>query len=139
MNQSEINGNTIKIPALLKYLPEVDEFVEGKLKEWEADGSTIADIAISVSELITNSITHGSKVNPEAPVILKIELIKNSVEINIFDKGQGFDPDEIDDPLAEENLLKDTGRGIFIVKTLMDEVNVETTSDGTKIQIKKAI
>ncbi|MCH7946622.1 MAG: ATP-binding protein, partial [candidate division Zixibacteria bacterium] len=51
----------------------------------------------------------------------------------------GFNPDELDDPLAEENLLKEVGRGIFIVRSLMDKVDIMPSKKGTKITFTRAL
>lgn len=139
MNNPSINGNSISIPSSLKYLVDVDNFVEGKLRDWGADDSIIADIAISVSELVTNSVRHGNAKKPEDPVIIKVELKGKSAVITINDSGDGFDPEEIANPLDEKNLLKDTGRGIFIVKSLMDDVKVSHDDSGTEVIISKVI
>lgn len=139
MKKPIITGNTIKIPSDLNYLAVVDEFVEGILRGYGADESIIADIAISVSELINNSVNHGNKAETEQPVEVSVNKNGDNVSISITDQGSGFDPEEIADPLAEENLLKNAGRGIFIVKSLMDSIEVETTDRGTKITITKAI
>ncbi len=139
MNKPVITGNTIIVPSSLEYLTDVDVFVEGVLRGYGADESIIADIAISVSELVNNAVNHGAK-SDEAKLV-KIEILRSndSVSISVSDQGQGFSPDEIADPLADENLLKEVGRGIFIVRSLMDKVDIETGNTGTTITITKAI
>jgi serine/threonine-protein kinase RsbW len=61
------------------------------------------------------------------------------VRISVTDEGGGFDPDTIPDPISDENLLKDVGRGIFIVKSLMDDVIIKATDTGTTVTIAKTI
>ena len=139
MKKPIITGNTISIPSNLEYLSVVDEFIEGLLRGYGADESIIADIAISVSELLNNSISHGNQSKEEVPVTVSINKNGHDVSITITDEGTGFDPTEIADPLAEENLLKNTGRGLFIVKSLMDDVEVKTTDKGTSTTITKKI
>ncbi|MBD3402131.1 ATP-binding protein, partial [candidate division GN15 bacterium] len=63
----------------------------------------------------------------------------SSVTIAVADEGGGFNPNEIDDPLKEENLMKEVGRGIFIVESLMDKVDVTVGDKGTTISISKTI
>jgi len=139
MRKPIISGNTISIPSDLEYLSVVDEFIEGLLRGFGADESTIADIAISVSELLNNSINHGNQSNEELPVTIVIDKEGQDISITISDEGAGFDPAEIADPLADENLLKNTGRGLFIVKSLMDKVEVTATDKGTSTTITKQI
>ncbi len=139
MHEPIIKGNMISIPSSLEYLTNIDDFIEGILRGFEVEESTIADIAISVSELVNNSVSHGNKSDDGKTVSVSIAKKGNDIEIKIEDQGQGFDPRAISNPLDEENLLKDTGRGIFIVNALMDKVDVQTTKDGTITTITKSI
>jgi serine/threonine-protein kinase RsbW len=139
MDKPEITGNRITIPSSTEYLSDVDMFIEGILRGFGAEESVIADIAISVSELVNNAISHVhvDKVNPK--VVVEINKNTNVVSVSVSDEGTGFNPDELDDPLAEENLLKEVGRGIFIVKSLMDSVVIKPSPNGTKITMTKSI
>ncbi len=138
MDKPSISGNTITIPSNLKYLVDVDEFIEGFLQDCGIDESVIADIAISVSELVNNAVAHGNKSSIDEPIVIAIRKTNGKVTITVTDQGSGFDPDEIDDPLADENLLKEAGRGIFIVRALMDAVDVKASDKGTTVTITKA-
>lgn len=139
MDKPVISGNRITVPSSHDYLPTVDEFIEGFLREWEIDDSLIADIAISVSELVNNAITHGNQFQEGQQVSVKIDRSNGEVTISVSDQGGGFNPKEVDDPLAKENLMKEVGRGIFIVRSLMDKVDITTGDEGTTITITKAI
>jgi anti-sigma regulatory factor (Ser/Thr protein kinase) len=139
MDKPQIRDNTIVIPSNTKFLTDVDEFIEGRLREWGTADSTLADIAISVSELVNNAIVHGNKASPDATVTVTINRDGSSVTIAVADEGGGFNPNEIDDPLKEENLMKEVGRGIFIVESLMDKVDVTVGDKGTTISISKTI
>ncbi len=139
MDKPVISDNSISIPASLKYLTDVDEFVEGFLRRSGAEESAIADIAISVSELINNAVAHGSASSPDQPIVVTIDRTDGLIKIGVSDPGGGFDPDSIDDPLADENLLKEAGRGIFIVRSLMDSVDIETSERGTTVIITKQL
>jgi len=139
MNKPVITGNKITIPSNQEFLPDVDTFLEGTLRGFGADESAIADIAISVSELVNNAMLHGNKSSEDKFVRTTITRKNGSVIISVSDEGNGFEPDEIDDPMAEENLMREVGRGIFIVRSLMDKVDINATSQGTTITITKEI
>jgi serine/threonine-protein kinase RsbW len=139
MNKPQISGNTITIPSEEKYVAAVDDFVEDFLRKQGTDESVIADIAISVSELVINAISHAGKSSPDKTVVVEVTKTDGEVKITVSDQGPGFNPDEIADPLADENLLKETGRGIFIVRSLMDTVDIKTSEHGTTVTITKAI
>lgn len=137
MDKPKIVGNVITIPSSDEFLVDVDSFVEGTLRGRKMDESLIADIAISVSELVNNAIFHGNRGQTDETVEVTIECTDSRVTISVKDSGSGFEPDEIADPVADENLLKEVGRGIFIVKSLMDDVKTETISGGSRVTIVK--
>lgn len=139
MDKPIIKGNTIRTPSNQEYLADVDAFLEGTLRGWGVDESVIADIAISVSELVNNAMVHGNKSSPAKSVHVTLSKSGTSVTIAVSDEGDGFNPDTIDDPLAEENLLREVGRGIFIVKSLMDKVEISASPSGTTISITKDV
>lgn len=139
MDKPVISGDTIVVPSNQEFLPTVDDFLEATLRGFGADESVIADIAICVTELVNNAMLHGNKSLPEKSVTVKIEHTNKSVSITVKDQGEGFNPDDIADPLAEENLMKEVGRGIFIVKSMMDKVKLTPSASGTTVTITKEI
>lgn len=94
-------------------------------------------LAIAVTEAANNAILHGNKKNPEKKVHINIVATNGSVRVVIRDEGDGFNPQKIGNPLEPENLLKESGRGIFIVRSLMDEVSFDFSKGGTKITLLK--
>ena len=139
MSEPEIHGNTISVPSSLEYLTQVDAFVEDKLRPLRIDDSVMADIAISVSELVNNAILHGNKADASKRVTVTVHHDDGSVSISVTDEGPGFDRNNLPNPVADENLLKEVGRGFFIVESLMDEVAIETTDRGTTVTITKRL
>jgi serine/threonine-protein kinase RsbW len=138
MDKPIISGDTIMIPSNLDYLTDVDVFIEGVLRGFGVDESTIADIAISVSELVNNAIAHGNKYSPDKRVTVRIGREDSAITISVADEGSGFNASGIASPIADENLLKQVGRGIFIVRSLMDSVEFLPSGAGSQVVIKKA-
>ncbi len=139
MDKPIISGDTIIIPSSQENLSDVDLFIEGTLRGFGVQESTIADIAISVSELVNNAILHGNKSSPDKAVTVSIARVDGSVQITVKDQGNGFNPDKVANPIEDANLLKEVGRGIFIVRSLMDSVEITGSSEGTVVCITKAI
>lgn len=79
-------------------------------------------MTVAVRESVVNAIKHGNRLQASKRVELEFQLHKDSLEISVHDEGAGFDPDSVPNPLAEENLLKAYGRGIFFMRSFMDEV-----------------
>lgn len=134
-----IKGNSIAIPSDQEFLPDVDIFIEGILRGFGAEESIVADIAISVSELVNNAILHGNKSTLEKAVTVTISKANGEVAITVADQGGGFDPLSVENPIDDANLLKEVGRGLFIVKSLMDKVDIDASNTGTTIRITKGI
>ncbi|MFQ6031509.1 MAG: ATP-binding protein [Candidatus Zixiibacteriota bacterium] len=131
-------NNQIIIPSSLNYLPKVDEYVEGKLRELGVDENKLVDIAISVTEAVTNAVVHGNRNDLKKKVHIRLKADSSHVEITVEDQGNGFDPESIQSPIVEKNLLKEVGRGIFILKSLMDEVDfIIHPQKGTLVKMTK--
>ncbi len=80
-------------------------------------------IGMAVREAVANAIKHGNKLDVRKKVNATFELAGSDLEITISDEGDGFDPAKVSDPLNPQNLMKTSGRGIFYMKTFMDQVH----------------
>jgi serine/threonine-protein kinase RsbW len=80
-------------------------------------------IGMAVREAVANAIKHGNRLDSRKKVFATFELEGPELEITISDEGQGFDPEKVSDPLNPQNLMKTSGRGIFYMKTFMDQVH----------------
>lgn len=87
-------------------------------------------IGMSVRESVTNAIQHGNKLDPSKIVDVCFEVAQDRLSISVRDQGDGFQADKIPNPLDGDNLLKPSGRGIFYIRTFMDEVEFKTLSQG---------
>ncbi len=87
-------------------------------------------IGMSVRESVTNAIQHGNKLDQGKTVNVRFEVRTDRLSISVRDQGNGFNADEIPNPLEPENLLKPSGRGIFYIRTFMDEVEFRPLSQG---------
>ena len=97
-------------------------------------------IEMAVHESVINAVHHGNKHDPNKKVWLRFELHKDRLVIRIRDQGGGFDLSNVPDPLAAENLLRVSGRGIFLIRTFMDEFRVEAVKGaGTEVTMVKRI
>lgn len=81
-------------------------------------------IGMSVREGVINAFHYGNEERPEKKIYLALDLTPDKMIIHVLDEGRGFDLGSVPDPLAEENLLSTSGRGIFLMRAFMDEFNV---------------
>ena len=94
----------------------------------------------AVREAVTNAVIHGNKERPGTGVDVSFELHPDSIRIIVVDEGEGFDPEGLPDPVSEEHLLDASGRGVFLMKQLMDEVSYTfPESGGTTLSMTKCI
>jgi len=133
MPEVEKSKNRIVIPSSQDYLVEVDRFLETRLKEAGMNESDLADVAISVSEAVNNAIFHGNKCDLRKKITVRVKVESGTVEVQVEDQGKGFDPSEIANPVEGDNLLKQVGRGIFIIKSLMDRLDFSFAPEGGTI------
>jgi serine/threonine-protein kinase RsbW len=94
-------------------------------------------LAIAVTEIANNAIVHGNKRDPGKKVFVNIAVNGGEIRMTVRDQGVGFDPDKLSNPLDPENLLRESGRGVFIVRSLMDELSYDFTKGGTEVTIVK--
>jgi serine/threonine-protein kinase RsbW len=130
MNEPNILPDGIIIPSSTDYLADVDRFLEDKLNQAGIDSSIVTDIAISVSELVNNAVIHGNSEEISKTVDVRISISEKELKVTVCDQGTGFDMNGIPNPVRDENLMREVGRGLFIVKNFVDEVKVKPSSTG---------
>lgn len=94
-------------------------------------------VAMAVREAAVNAVLHGNEYEPSRHIAVSLENTGKDLVFTIADEGRGFTPEEVPDPLAPENLLRGTGRGIFLIRSLMDEVHFRQLSPGTELTLVK--
>jgi serine/threonine-protein kinase RsbW len=98
------------------------------------DEDTVHWIGVAIRESVINAIKHGNRDDSGKLVTVEFtfEPVTNPRElvVRVLDQGEGFEPDEVADPLAPENILKSSGRGIFFMRSFMDDVVLRRGADG---------
>jgi len=98
------------------------------------DEDAVHWIGVAVRESVINAIKHGNREDAHKLVTVEFSFVPPSdpteLIVRVLDQGEGFDPEEIADPLAPENLLKASGRGIFFMRSFMDDVTLKRASEG---------
>jgi serine/threonine-protein kinase RsbW len=98
------------------------------------DDDAVHWVGVAIRESVINAIKHGNKNDSAKRVFVEFETqLRNDhpeLKIRVRDQGPGFDPDHLADPLAPENLLKSSGRGIFLIRNFMDDVILQRAPEG---------
>jgi serine/threonine-protein kinase RsbW len=108
------------------------------------DEDSVHWVGVAVRESVINAIKHGNRESPDKQVHVEFAFVEAAegphLEIRVQDEGEGFDPDEVADPLAPENLLKASGRGIFFMRSFMDELVLQRRPEGgMEVRMRKQI
>ena len=122
-----------KIPSRLDAIPEFTLSLLGKLKHLSLKEQEIFNIQLSLEEALVNAVKHGNKLNPNLSAQVSVEAKDGSLIITVIDEGEGFDFKDIPDPTNIDNLQKPSGRGIFLIKKLMDKVEFFDCGRGIKM------
>jgi serine/threonine-protein kinase RsbW len=99
----------------------------------------VMQISMAVRESAVNAVLHGNNYSPDKKVTLSFERNAKDLIITIRDQGNGINLNSIPNPLAPENLLKTSGRGIFLMRSFMDEVEIRPSQTGTEVKLIKHV
>lgn len=103
------------------------------------DDEEVMKISMAVREAAVNAVLHGNAYDPNKKVTLAFECTPRDLVITIRDQGPGLDVGKIPDPLASENLMKTSGRGIFLIRSFMDVVEIHPSQAGTELRMIKHV
>lgn len=137
----EVLGFRKEDPVYLQYLSyyeEMDRTIGAVLKDMDNAGycdDMIRQMKLTLTELCANAIGHGNREDHNKKVTLGHIVSKNVTSVAIMDEGDGYDPEKVPDPTTPQNLIKDSGRGLFIVKSYVDEIH--HNSKANRILIRK--
>ncbi len=135
---NETQTITFSIPSRLELLPVLDRLVQGINAEMGFEDEEADAISISIIEAGTNAIQHGHKRDASKIVDFRFDLHDDRLEVTVHDSGPGFDIDAVTeaDPTLPDGLLRCSGRGIFIMRQMMDRVDFDF-SRGTSVRLLK--
>jgi len=126
--------DTLTLKSTYKEVEKVEGFLNNLQEQLGFNDEFYARLMLTVSEAATNSVVHGNKLDASKTVTLSAYRDGNTLIVETVDQGEGFEPEEIPNPLAEENLLKDSGRGVFLMEEYADEVSY--SDGGSKLMLR---
>jgi serine/threonine-protein kinase RsbW len=126
-----------RITYTLDSVNKVERTAEQLARKAGVDEDDIFRISMAVREAAVNAVLHGNAYDPEKRMTASFENTGADLVIRITDEGKGLDPATLPDPLAPENLLRGSGRGIFLIRSFMDEVHFRQLHPGTELTLIK--
>ncbi|MEX0684676.1 MAG: ATP-binding protein [Balneolales bacterium] len=115
-------GMTLAIHSKMEELNAVQAFVEQLNNKVRFNEDRLSDVTLALCEVVTNAIKHGHKEDVNKKVFLQAQLFEHELHIQVDDEGNGFNPAEVANPTNDENILKTSGRGIYLIRQLCDDV-----------------
>lgn len=137
MGIKDQNSYQMVIESDLNHVQKVEKITEKIAKSMKFSEEEQDSLAISVTEIVGNAIVHGNKKDKSKKVTVDFDYKDGTITVSIQDEGEGFNETTIENPLEPENLLKESGRGIFIVRALMDQVDFIRSKKGTIVRLIK--
>jgi serine/threonine-protein kinase RsbW len=126
------NKYHLEVESNAKNLITVEEFVNYFAVDLNINANKIPGLLLAVTEASTNAIIHGNKSDETKLIMIDVTKEDNQLIIRVKDQGKGFDPNKIPDPTETDNLLKDSGRGIYLMRVYMDDLKFNVTPEGTE-------
>lgn len=123
----------VHFPSLDENIRIVESFIDNAKEKFKLDDDIYGNIMVAVTESVNNAIRHGNKNDKKKNVHLTLSLNDNLIRFIIKDEGIGFDFHNLPDPTAPENIDKPSGRGIFLMKHLSDEVIFN--NEGSEVEL----
>ena len=127
----------VVFPSHIKYLPEAEDLTSRISKELLFDEDARDDLSIAITELFNNALHHGNKNDASKKITITFTVLSGGLQISVRDEGKGFEPAKIKNPLDEENILKTSGRGLFLVEQLVDEIDYKVSPKGSEVIVFK--
>ncbi len=127
----------LQLTSTMESVAEVEATAERLTQEAGMDEDEAFKVVMAVREAAVNAVLHGNGYDPGKKIQASFENTGSALIITIADEGEGLDPDTLPDPLAPENILRGTGRGIFLIRSFLDEVHFRQLHPGTELTLIK--
>ena len=137
VNAPNRGRRSFQLNSTMESVSEVETAADELASEAGLDEDERFHIAMAVREAAVNAVLHGNEYDPTRKIDVSIENTGADLIFKVADEGSGFIPENVPDPLAPENILRGTGRGIFLIRSLMDEVHFRQLHPGTELTMVK--
>jgi len=130
-----LNKMKLKISSDTLQLDLIEEFIKNIFSKYALDKRLFIKVLVCVNEAVVNSISHGNQYDLNKEVTICSEYREKTLFFRVEDQGQGFDFDHIPDPTIKENILKETGRGIYLLQHLAEEISFQNKGSAIEFSI----
>ncbi|MFO7899099.1 MAG: ATP-binding protein [Planctomycetota bacterium] len=127
----------MKLPSVPESVTELTDRISAMLERLRLPEDAAFDVKLACQEAIVNAVEHGNQCDETKLVRVHCRVEGDTITVTVRDEGEGFDPCEVADPTAPQNILRENGRGIFLIRSLADEVHFN--EKGNEITIVKRL
>ncbi len=126
------------LDSSLESVDKAEEIASGEAAKFGLNEDDQAQFGMAVRECMVNAVVHGNRYSEHKKVRLAIERTDDALRVTVGDEGDGFDLSSLPDPLAPENLLRRSGRGLLLIRAFVDEFDLEKKpGGGTEVRLVK--
>jgi serine/threonine-protein kinase RsbW len=118
-----------------KQIGRVEGFLKKVRHATHLDEIQFHKLMVSLTEAVNNAIIHGNKQDQEKKVTVRCDIMPGWLMVVVIDQGTGFKPKTVKNPLVKKNLLRTSGRGVFLMRTLMDKVEFDVQPTGSRVML----
>jgi serine/threonine-protein kinase RsbW len=124
----------LKLESVISTVDAAELCAKGLAREGGYNEEQIDRLGMAVREAVANAVTHGNVYSADKRVLFSVELDDDRLIVRVSDEGTGFNPDDVPDPTSVENILNASGRGLLMMRALVDEVELNKLSpSGTEV------
>ena len=135
---SEPSVFVLELPSDPRVIEGAVGYLSDRLRAYQFNGSRLTlNFRVGMAEALANAIIYGNGSDPDKRVRVEVELSHDAVSVQVQDEGAGFDPGRVPDPTLSENLELAGGRGIFLIRTLMDEVRYNDAGNCVRLVLRR--
>jgi len=127
----------LELPTDVKSIASAVDYVMGRCLICFTEGARLnLNFRVGLTEALSNAMLYGHADDPSKRVLVQVSLLEGRVEATVKDQGPGFDPSSVPDPTTPENLTRPCGRGLFLMRELLDEVSYNSRGNEVKLVLR---
>lgn len=128
----------LELPSDLRVIEAAVTYLVGRCRSFSYGGTRLdLNFRVGVTEALANAVLYGNRRDPTKSVRVEVSLDATRVVLRVVDQGRGFDPSKVPDPTLPDNLRRPGGRGLFLIRKLMDEVEYIAPGNEVRLMLRR--